>query len=316
MFLLILLVGCETAGDSLTPLSLPTMVPVSENELPLKVVATTNIIGDIVGRVGGSAIELTTLMAPGQDPHSYEPSSGDLAAAADANVIFVNGWDLEEGLVANLGNVNEDGLMVPVSAEITPLEYGILDPDRGTEIDQTTANPHVWLDPHLVVHWVENIVEVLTTLNPANAELYSQNGNEYETELQSLIQYYDAQLGPISADKRVLITNHDSLGYFAAAYDFEVVGTVLPGAGALAEPSANDLAALVEIMNDIGICTIFAESTANIGLAETVKGELSNCESVEIVTLYTDSVGPVGSGAESYIGMMRANVEAIVSAVR
>lgn len=300
------LVSCQTAEADLNALSLPTLSAVSRTDQPLNVVATTNIIGDVVNRVGGEVIVLTILMAPGQDPHSYEPSSGDLAVAADADVIFVNGWDLEEGLIANLKNVNEDGLLLPVSAGIEPLPLG----------KQGLADPHVWLDPHLVGVWVENVRQVLTNLDPANGEQYEQNAADYLAELELLIQYYDEVLAPIPAEKRLLITNHDSFGYFARAYEFEIIGTVLPGAGALAEPSANDLAALVEVMNQAGVCTIFAESTANINLAETVTAELAACESVEVVSLYTGSIGLPGGGADSYIGMMRANVAAIVAGLQ
>jgi zinc/manganese transport system substrate-binding protein/manganese/iron transport system substrate-binding protein len=313
------LVSCQTAenptnssGINLTPLSLPSLSAVSPNNQPLKVVATSSIIGDVVGQVGGDAINLTILMSPGQDPHSYEPSSGDLTAAAEADVIFINGWTLEEGLVSNLENGSKNGLLVPVSAGLTPNPFGGHDHEDGEGHESENPDPHVWLDPHHVLQWIENIVQVLETLDPDNAGEYSQNAAEYRIKLQSLIQYYDEQVATIPAENRVLITNHDAFGYFAEAYGFEIIGTVLPGTSTLAEPSANNLADLVETMRQAGICTIFAETTANIQLAETVAAELSDCDNVAVVTLYTGAIGLPGSGADSYIGMMKANIDAIV----
>ena len=108
----------------LAPLALPALSAVQLDGRPLRVVATTGIIGDVVGRVGGDAIELTTLMGPGQDPHSYQPAAADLTAAANADVIFINGWDLEEGLVADLASIAQDAVIVPISAGIVPLPFG------------------------------------------------------------------------------------------------------------------------------------------------------------------------------------------------
>lgn len=321
LILSILLVSCQTAENDpnqapLSPLALPQLSAVSLNNQPLKVVATTNMIGDIAGRIGGEAVDLTILIAPGQDSHSYEPSSGDLTAAADAHVIFVNGWNLEEGLIANLENVSEDGVVVPVSAGIAPLPFAEHGPDEhagGEEEEHAGADPHTWLDPHLVVQWVENISQVLGTLDPANAPLYRQNAADYLIELHSLIQYYDEQVATIPTTERVIVTNHDAFGYFAAAYNFEIIGTVLAGSSTLAEPSAEALAELVETMKEAGVCTVFIETSASPVLAETVAAELDSCDNVQIVTLYTGSIGPPGSGADSYIGMMTANIDAIIS---
>jgi ABC-type Zn uptake system ZnuABC Zn-binding protein ZnuA len=325
----ILLTGCQTADNENnnpnsiaaepeeTALTLPSLSAVSLDNQPLKVVATTSVIGVIVGRVGGDAIELTTLIVPGQDSHSYEPSSRDLTAAADAHVIFINGWNLEEGLIANLENVSENGVLVPVSAGISPLQFDEHEEhEEGDEHEHTGADPHTWLDPQQVVQWVENISQILSSVDPANADSYSQNAADYLTELQSLIQYYDEQVATIPAENRVMVTNHDSFGYFAAAYDFEIIGTVLAGASTLSEPSAEELAELVDTMKEAGVCAVFAETSANTILAETVTAELNSCDNVQVIALYTESIGSPGSGADSYIGMMRANIDAIVNGLQ
>jgi ABC-type Zn uptake system ZnuABC Zn-binding protein ZnuA len=272
--------------------------------------------------VAGEVIELTILIEPGQDSHSYEPSSGDLTAVSDAHVIFINGWGLEEGLVDDLETISENGVLVPVSAGITPILLGKSEHQEHEEEEgkdeehkHSGPDPHVWQDPHQVVFWVENISQVLQTLDPANAGSYEKNAAAYLVELQSLIDYYDQQVAAIPAENRVMVTNHNALGYFAAAYDFEIVGTVLSGASTLSEPSANELAELVEVMKVEGVCAIFTEISANDRLAEAVAQELSACDEVEVVLLYTEAVGRAGSGADSYIGMMRQNIEAIANAL-
>lgn len=299
----------EVTEDELTTLSLPEVDPADLEGDRLRVVATTSVIGDVVSQVGREAIELTVLMEPGQDPHSFEPSAGDLTAAAEADVIFVNGWDLEEGLVADLENVAQSVPLVPIAANIRPLAFG--EHQDETESNHPSADPHTWLDPHLVRQWVENAEQVLAGLDPARAEEYAGNASACQAELEALIAYYDEKMTQIPPGRRKLVTNHDSLGYFAQAYDFEVVGTVVPAASTLAEPSASDLAELLEAMKTEGICTLFVETTANEQLAETVASELAGCENVQVVTLYTGALGPAGSGADSYLGMMRANIDAI-----
>ena len=123
-----LLTGCggqatEPAdpADALAPLARPTIAAAALDGRPLRVVATTSLVGDAVARVGGEAIALTTLMSPGQDPHSYQPGAADLTAASEADLIFVNGWGLEEGLVNDLANIGGEAQLVPISAGITPL---------------------------------------------------------------------------------------------------------------------------------------------------------------------------------------------------
>ena len=299
----------EVTEDGLTTLSLPEVDPADLEGDRLQVLATTSIIGDVVSQVGGEAIELTVLMKPGQDPHSFEPTVGDLTAAAEADVIFINGWDLEEGVVADLENVAQSVPLVPIAANIKPLAFG--EHQDGTESNHPGADPHTWLDPHLLRQWVENAEQMLTGLDPAHAGEYAGNASVYQAELEALIAYYDQKVAQIPADRRKLVTNHDSLGYFAKAYDFEIVGTVLPAASTLAEPSASDLAELLGAMEREGVCTLFAETTANEQLAETVASELGGCESVQVVTLYTGALGPAGSEADSYLGMMKANIDAI-----
>ena len=152
--LLVLLLGCggETAVSTPTNhatdaemLTLPELTAAELDGAPLKVVATTSIIGDVVAQVGGKAIDLTTLMGPGQDPHSFEPSARELTAVADAHVIFVNGWDLEEALAQDLADIAGDVPLVPISANIEPLAFGEDGHEaEADEHDHGSVDPHVW----------------------------------------------------------------------------------------------------------------------------------------------------------------------------
>jgi ABC-type Zn uptake system ZnuABC Zn-binding protein ZnuA len=314
---LFLLNGCggETAVSPDTDeLILPTVEPVQLAGERLHVVATTSIIGDVVGQVGGEVIQLTTLLQPGQDPHSYQPTAADLAAVADAHIIFVNGWNLEERLLQDVTAVAENGIIVPVNAGVNPLPITEADDDHGQEEEHSHGpiDPHSWLDVANVQQWVNNIAQVLETADPQNATRYQQNAAAYQNQLTQLQTDLQAQLSAIPEEKRVLVTNHDALGYFARAYGFRIVGTIIPGKSTLAEPSSADITQLVSAMAAQQICTIFVESTVNTSLAETVANELPSCDKVTIKTLYTGALGPAGSGADSYLGMMRANVQAIV----
>ncbi|GIK54493.1 MAG: zinc ABC transporter solute-binding protein [Chloroflexi bacterium] len=306
-------------------LSLPALTAVARPGEPLNVVATTSIIGDVVVQVGGEAIALTTLMEPGQDPHSYQPGARQLTAVANADVIFINGWDLEESLVQNLESVGEKAIIVPISANIQPLVFGAAGHDEADANEDEHeeghehegADPHVWQAVTNVMQWVNNVQQTLSALDPANTAVYQQNATAYLAALAELEAYAQTQLAAIPAENRVLITNHDALAYFAHAYDFEILGTIIPGGSTLAESSATSLAALVSLMAEHGICTIFAENTSNTNLAAAVAAELKTCAGgVQVSQLYTDALGAPGSGADSYIGMFRANVDAVVKGLR
>ena len=307
----------ERHSDELDTLTLPDLEAADLGDEKLRIVATTSVIGDVVSHVGGDKIDLTVLMGPGQDPHSYDPSASDLTKVANAHLIFVNGWDLEEGLLRDLKNVSDGVALVPVSANITPLAFGRhLQEDLDGEDHQESADPHTWLDPHLVGQWIKNLEHVLASLDPANVAAYESNAEAYRQELDTLIQYYDEQVEMIPADQRKLVTNHNSFGYFAEAYDFEVVGTVVPAASTLAEPSASELIQLVKVMESEGVCTIFSEISANEQLVEAVAAEIANCDQVKVKSLYTGALGPPGSGADSYLGLMRANIDLIVGSLK
>ena len=314
--------------DEAEILLLPTLEAVDLGGQRLRVVATTSIIGDVLAQVGGEAIDLTTLMSAGQDPHSYEPGARDLTAVSAAHIIFVNGWNLEEALLDNLATIGENVPLVPISANIAPLTFGghahegdeahadEAHADEAHDHDHGNADPHTWFSIHNVEQWVKNAQQVLSDLDPANADIFASNAAAYLEELEELEQYASEQLATIPAERRFLVTNHDSFGFFARDYGFEVLGTVIPGRSTLAEPSARDLAGLIETMREHNVCTIFTEATVSDKLAQTAAAELAGCDQVQVLKLFTGAIGPAGSGADSYVGMFRANVDSIVAGLR
>jgi manganese/iron transport system substrate-binding protein len=318
IILLVLLIGSACRGTR--PATEETAVARSETPKPvaldpgekLAVVATTNIIGDVVSQVGGDRIDLTTLMGIGVDPHSYVPTPADTAAIHDADVLFANGAGLEANLNRILENAGGNAVEVIVSQgiELRQLEGGHAgEGQAGSE--HGDVDPHVWFDVKNVMHWVDTIERTLSALDPANSEAYQANAGAYVRQLEELDAWIVAQMATIPEANRRLVTNHPAFGYLADGYGLEQVGAVYPVSPS-AEPSAQDIAAIEDTIRGLGVRALFTESTVNPNLAQQVAADTG----VKIVALYSGSLGGPGSGAESYIELMRYDVTAIVEALR
>jgi ABC-type Zn uptake system ZnuABC Zn-binding protein ZnuA len=269
-------------------------------------VATTNIVGDVVRQVGGDQMVLKVLMEPGVDPHSYVPTPTDTAAVHDAHVVFANGLGLEAFLEDLVENAGGDATVVYLSDDLTVHEVADVEGHEHEDVD-----PHVWLDVRNVIHWVERTADTLSALQPANAAVYAENAAAYTEELEALDDWVVEQVATLPDGRRKLVTNHPAFGYFASRYGLEQVGAVYP-ANPSAEPSAREVAALEDTIQAYGVPAVFTESTVNPKLAQQVAQDTG----VQLVPLYTGSLGAPGSGAESYLDLMRYNVTAIVNALR
>ncbi len=311
-----LVVACGSAAqtpDAASPgparetASLPT-APLREGE-KLRVVATTNIVGDVVANIGGDRIELTTLVPAGTDPHTYEPTPQDLRAVVHAHVIFANGVGLEAFLDKMIANAGSHAPVIPISQGINLLKLG--EAENG-ESHGEESDPHTWFDPNNVVVWVHNIERTLKALDPANADVYAGNARAYVAELEALDQWIREQVARVPAEKRKLVTDHLVLGYFARAYGFEMTGAVVEAYSAAAEPSAQELVMLEDSIRRLGVPAVFVGRTVNPKLAARVAEDTG----VRLVPLYTGSLSEAGGEADSYIRFMRYNVTAIVSALQ
>ena len=304
----------------------------------LDVVVSTTILGDIVENIVGDSATVEVLMPVGADPHDYQPSSRQVAAISEADLVVVNGLGLEESLVEVLAAASADGAnILEIAPLLDPLPFAAghdhheedgdheedadheEDEDHEEEADHEEdedheeggLDPHVWLDPVRMVDAVDLIVARLTEVD--SSVDWAVTAAEYKDEIMLADWELQALLGTIPVDSRKLVSNHDSLGYLAARYGFEVIGVVIPGGSTLAEPSSAELADLVHAVEDEGVRAIFAETTQPDVLAEAVAAEVG--QDVEIVTLFTGSLGAPGSGAETYLGMLRVNADRIAGAL-
>ena len=266
------------------------------------VVATTTVLADVAQSALCDGVTVETLLSPGQDPHSIELSSRKAADLRSADLVLANGLELEEGFTDVLLDTRDAGTRVLfVGERLDPLPAGT----------DGAFDPHVWMDPLRMIGAVGLIVQ---ELEAATGVDHSACASGYIAELERLDRRVASLLAQLPADARRLVTNHDSLGYFAERYAFEVVGTVIPGGATLAEPSARDLVDLIDAIERARVPAIFSDASASAALARIVAEETE--PSVEVVTLFTGSLGAPGSGAETYLGLISTNAERISNALK
>ena len=291
----LLLAGCAAAPAA----------PVGEHA-PLRVVATTSIVGDVVAQVGGEWIALNVLLPVGSDPHNFEPTPQDIARVAEADVIFINGAGFEVFLAPLLESAGSQDRVVDLSAPLALLESA--DADHVEE----EGDPHVWTDPRNVIRWVQEIAGALSALDEEHALEFQANAERYQAELEALDAWIREQVAQIPPENRQMVTDHAVFGYFAAAYGFQQVGALIPGYSTLAAPSARELAALEDAIQSLGVTTLFVGNTVNPSLAERVAGDTG----VKLVFLYTGSLSAPDGEAPTYLDYMRYNTGAIVEALK
>lgn len=273
----------------------------------LKVVATFSILGDLARNVGGDRIALTVLVGPNSDVHSYEPAPADIRALADADVILENGLGFEAWLDNLYAAADSRAERVVVTREVTPAAMTV-----GDEVGET--DPHAWQDVAYAIGMVGLIRDALAQRDPANAAVYASNAARYLQQLQDLDAYIRQQVESLPAGRRTLVTNHDALGYFARRYGFELIGSVLGSVSTEAgEPSAAELAELSDEIKGAQVPAIFTENVENSQVIEQVAQEAG---AIVAPPLFTDALGSAGSAGETYLKMMRYNVDTIVGALR
>jgi ABC-type Zn uptake system ZnuABC Zn-binding protein ZnuA len=278
---------------------------------PAAVLASESFLADIAGAVAGDRIVVTTLVPIGADPHSWEPAPRDAAAVSHAALFIVNGNGLESFLAPLLKGLGTDGpKVVEASAGLPPRVPRAGEPAAGDGSHET--DPHFWLDPLNVIRYAENIRDALSVFDPAGADAYRASAAAYAEKLRELDRWITAEVARVPPAKRLLVTNHESLGYFADRYGFQVVGTVIPSVSTGSSPSARQLADLVARLRSTGTTAIFVEVGADVRVARQVADEAG----VRLVTsLRTHTLTDASGPAPSYLAMMRADVSAIVDAL-
>jgi manganese/zinc/iron transport system substrate-binding protein len=281
--------------------------------LPVRVTCTTTIVADVATRVGGDRVRVETLMGAGVDPHKYISGSGDRKKLDQAHLVFFNGLHLE-GKMADLFEKNHDRWRARAVAGSIPA-----DKLRTAEVDGGEHDPHVWFDVPLWKSSVGVVRDALSELDPAGAEAYKANAAAYLAELDDLDREVRTKLGAIPKDKRVLVTSHDAFGYFGRAYGFEVIGLEgVSTASELGTPRRNELATLIGTRR---IPAVFTETSVPPvglqGVLDDVRAKYKH--EVKLVggenALYSDALGEPGTPGATYPGMVRHNVDVIVSAL-
>ena len=282
---------------------------------PLHVVASFSVLGDLVKDVGGDAVQVTTLIGPGVDAHTYDPAPSDLVVLEGADVVFENGLGFEPWLDRFFESAQPSAARIVVSEGITPRTIDDETAESAQEAQQHGGvDPHVWHDAANAIVMVGNIRDALVSADPAHADRYEANATATIARFQELDAWIREQVAILPQDRRKLVTSHDTFGYFADAYGFEIIGTALGSLSTEAgDPSARDIGLLVEEIAAAGVPAIFAENVANPDLMTAIAAEAG----VQLApTLYTDALGPAGSPGETYDGMMRSNVMTIVDALK
>ncbi len=304
---------------ALLPATAPLAAQTPASGEPVQIVASFSILGDLVRNVGGDAVQITTLIGPGVDAHTYDPAPADLVLLSEADVVFENGLGFEPWLDGFYASAQPSGARVVVTEGITPREAGG-EPEAGDEDEVREEghehgqfDPHVWHDVAHVIVMIGNIRDALVAADPANAALYEANAAAYIAQLEALDASIRERVATLPEERRKLVTSHDTFGYFADAYGFEVLGTALGSLSTEAgDPSARAVALLIEEIESAGAPAIFAENVANPDLMASIAAEAG----VELAPpLYSDALGPEGSPGETYEGMMQSNVATIVAAL-
>ena len=253
-------------------------------------VATISVIQDLVQEVGGSRVEVSTIVPPGSSVETFQPSPSDAQKISESEVIFKNGLGLEkwmDDLVESAGG--EDVRVVELAKGLETLEDG---------------NPHLWLDVKNAERYVEKIRDALVEVDPEGSETYKTNASEYLAKLKKLDGYIRDGARSIPEERCKLVTFHDAFPYFAEAYGFEMIGVVLRNPDA--EPSSREVAELVREIQEQHVPAVFTEPQFNRDLADTIAAEAD----VEVYELYSDALVD-DPNADSYEAMMRANIDRI-----
>ncbi len=326
-------------------LALTAAVGFASTAFALDVVATTTIVADVVRAVAGEDVDLMTLLPANADPHAFQATPNDLVALSNADIVFINGAGLEADFADILATTS--GKIVDLSTRLAlrdsmdlehhhegedhehedeDHEHGDEDHEHGDEDHEHgdeehghadeghshgAHDPHVWLDPTYVMIWASEIEQTLAEFDPENAASYASRAAAYRAELAALDLWIWEQIERIPAERRNLVTDHLVFGYYGARYGLRQVGAILPGFSSLAEPSAQEIAELIDRISALNVPAIFVGTTVSPVLAETIAADTGT----EMVVIYTGALSETTGPASTYLELMRFNTEAFVNAL-
>ena len=260
------------------------------------VLASFSIVADLVRQVGGERVNVRSIVALSQDPHDFEPTPNDVRRVMKAQLIVINGLGFEPWADRFLKVANFAGERLVASRGVKALSV------RGA------VDPHAWQDVENVKLYIANIRDALTKVDPRGASDYARNASLYDRELDALHREIKAAFASIPKERRKIITSHDAFSYFGDAYD--VVFVAPQGVSSIAEPSARDVARIIQQIREERIRAIFLENALPQRLARQISSETG----VKIAgKLYADVLG---DNIRTYAQMMRHNYKAILTALR
>lgn len=288
--------------------------PVTFDGPPVRVVATTTLVADLVGRVGGDRVQVEALMGAGVDPHRYQPTAGDRKKLDAAHLVFFNGLHLEGKMADTFAKGRGRVRAVAVAEALDPARL------RAADVDGGAHDPHVWFDVKLWAGCVAPVRDALVALDPDGRPTYEANAAAYLKELEALDAEVRAELAKVPPARRKLVTSHDAFGYFGRAYGFEVKG--LQGVSTASETGTRDREELAAYLGAHRVPAVFTETSVP---DEGLRAVLDTCRrdyklDVRLIggddALFSDALGPPGTPAATYAGMIRHNVRAVVAALR
>jgi manganese/zinc/iron transport system substrate-binding protein len=276
----------------------------------MKIVTTTGMIKDAVEHVVGDKAEVIALMGPGVDPHLYKATQGDLGKLTNADIVFYNGLHLEGKMGEVLEKLGHRKPVISVAHAIPDSLY------REAPGFQGAYDPHIWFNVKLWEYSVTAVLEYMQKHDPDNIEFYSSNATRYKLQMDSLHQQVRQSIQEIPEQQRVLITAHDAFGYFGEAYGIEVRG--LQGISTVSDFGLKDVTDLVNFIIARKIKAIFVETSVS---QKSINAVVEGCQQkgwdVKIGgSLYSDAMGAEGTPDGTYLGMVSANVQTIVNALK
>ena len=297
-----LLVATALAVGACAGTTAPTTAPGT-----VRVVATTTVLADLVANVGGERVTVTSVVPKGGEVHTFDPSPQDVVGLTQADLIVSNGLGLDEWLTALAADAGAEAPIVELGEDLD-VEYLEGDEHEGEADAAHAVNPHLWLDVSNARAYVVKLANALAASDPVGAADYRANAGAYDAELADLDAWIREQIATVPPADRKLVSFHEAFPYLARAYGLEIVGVVVDAPGQ--DPSAGEIAALVDAIRAAGVTAVFGEAQFSDKLVQTIADETG--ATVE-TNLYNDSLGD--APADSYVGMMRWNVERIVAAL-
>ncbi|WP_420037547.1 zinc ABC transporter substrate-binding protein AztC [Streptomyces sp. cg28] len=276
-----------------------------------RIVVTTNILGDITRQIAGDEADVSVLMKPNADPHSFGLSAVQAAELESADLVVYNGLGLEENVLRHVEAARTSGVATFAAGEAAdPLTFHTGADGGPGEETARAPDPHFWTDPDRVRTAAGLIADrIVEHVDGVDEKAVRGNAERYDGQLADLTAWMEKSFAAVPEDRRALVTNHHVFGYLADRFGLRVIGAVIPSGTTLASPSSSDLRSLTQAMRKAHVRTVFADSSQPTRLAEVLRQEVGG--DVDVVALYSESLTEKGEGAGTYLDMMRANTTAM-----